>query len=307
MCVEAHKEHAPMPVGLEDAEYELVDGDDDEEEHPSAGSAEGFPPGVEEASGLPQPLHEEGETSSVHARTQEAVYTDDEYMAALGVCVQRAAASCDASFLKQLLKRRWQSSSKRKADCSPAGEALRKQIAAEHVAEVARRKQESEDLQKLKIAATLSEAKLAEARAKEHQSRREALEQAVRAKDLAAEERRLQSAHRSRIRWLATEYPCILARRLMADRRAWSLEKIQVVGSAVRRLEKKGMFERELAVPQLWAEEGACLKDLVRDIGSIACASGKAATAKCGLQFQWSSYVDLERMTLRLGPTVVME
>ena len=167
MCVEAHKEHAPVPAGLEDAEYEFVDGDDDEEEL-NAGSAAASTHGVEAASGFPQPMLEDGQVSSAHASNQVAVPTDDEYMEALSVCAQKAAAACDASFLKQVLKRQWQSGSKRKADATPAGEALRKQIADEHVAEVARRKQEFEDLQKLKIAATLSEAKLAEARAKEH-------------------------------------------------------------------------------------------------------------------------------------------
>ena len=126
LVIEEHKEHPPLPICLEDAVYEVVDQDGDDEDVPK-----GHGTATEIAS-------TEADAGADDAPRKIAVPTDDEYLAALDVCAKRAEASDDIAFLKQLMKRRMQSNLKRKADASPAGATLRKDLAAERIVELAR-------------------------------------------------------------------------------------------------------------------------------------------------------------------------
>ena len=277
LVVEEHKDHPPLPIGLDDAEYEVVDEDEDDEDVLEKHSS------VVEIAGVDASVSMDG------AHGKVAVPTDEEYMAALDVCARRAEAADDIVFLKQLEKHRSQSNLKRKANASLVGSTLRKDLAAERIAEVARRKQEATDAEKLKIEAAASETKLAEARAKEHQCRQAAISEALRAKSVAATERKAQIDRRERIRWLVLEYIVCIAKELVAAKHARTAAEASALETALRRLETKGACDKELVLPEFWAEEGAAaaVKDQVREIGFVVRWDGKNVPVKCCLPFQW--------------------
>jgi hypothetical protein len=211
-----------------------------------------------------------------------------------------ASKKRDDNMLRHLRKQMREETQEQKDASTEVGVLLRKR-AQEQRAEDAKRQRDALEEERL-AAKDLEATKVIRANAEQAaaEARLVALRQIILNRRDAEARKHAEVLARAQQRWLQTQYPVLLARRIIDTSRTLSKRAREAWEGDVRRLLKEGIFRRPLVVNDLWASDKTLTLEWAY---TLPFNGGPRRQVRCGLPFQ--ELVDVEAPKTMLGHDAV--
>ena len=244
------------------------------------GGADGGADGAVDGADTPGGAPGAGRAAPVGGSRAAAAYaTVPDLAAARRVLYDHALQHRDDIMAQRLRRQMLNEDRDAKMANTQTGQELKKRV-AEQRAEDAKRRRTAIEEQRL-AAKNIEELKLLRAQAdqKKEEARLQALKQSIIERREVAAMKDAEAIDRITKRWIQTEYPVVVARRLLDWCRG---TQTQPFADAVKRLQDNNTFSNYIFIPELWIPDPS----LTADLGPILVGSQHTRQVRCGSHFR---------------------